>query len=96
MPALLLALVGLLWNVARAVLPSIIGKILITLGLSVAVSHFVLPDAIAFVQSHMGGITGDMVGFLAFINVDKMITMILSAAIARTAGRAVLSAKVLT
>jgi len=92
MPVIIAALVGMLWNVARAVLPSIVGKILITLGLSVAVTRFVMPDLLAFITSHMGGISGDVLNLFGYINVDKFITLILSASVARATGKAVLAA----
>jgi hypothetical protein len=93
MPAILIGLVGLLWDVARAVLPSIVGKIMLTLGLTWATTTLVLPDLLAFVQSHASGMPAAAVSFLAYINFDKAITMILSAGVARTAGKAVLSRK---
>ena len=94
MPVFLVALVGLIWDVARAVLPSIVGKIMITLGLSVAVTKFVLPDALGYVQSHMGGMPGTVIALFGYLNVDKFISLVLSAAVARAAGKAVLSARV--
>ncbi|GAA0709471.1 DUF2523 family protein [Dokdonella soli] len=93
MPVLIAALVGALWNLARAVLPGIVGKILITLGLTFATTKLVLPDLIAFLQSHMGGVSGDVLALLGYLNVDKAMVMIISAGVARTAGKAVLSAK---
>jgi len=93
MPVIIVALVGLLWDVARAVLPSIVGKILITLGLTWATTTLLLPDLVGFVQSHTSGMPSSAISFFAYINVDKAITMILSAGVARTAGKAVLSRK---
>jgi hypothetical protein len=37
------------------------------------------PDPIAFLQSHLGGVPGEAISLLSYINVDKAMMMIISA-----------------
>jgi predicted transporter len=94
MPAVVVwiaTLVGALWNVARDVLPGIVGRIMLTLGLSYATTSLALPAVKAFVQARMTGVPADVVLLLGALQFDKAIVMILSAGVAVRASRLTLS-----
>lgn len=90
MPAILGALVALIMTGLRQWLPGIIGRCLIAFGLMVATNEVALPALKSFVQGYMGGLPAVVLAYAGAIGMDKAITMILSAAVAVQAQRAIL------
>jgi len=84
-------LVGTLWNVARDVLPGLVGRVMLALGLSYVANSVGLPALKAFLQSHMSGVPADVVQLLGALQFDKAIVLIVSAGVAMQANRLVLS-----
>lgn len=93
MPAIVAWIIGGFWNLARKVLPGIVGRIMLALGLTVVTTTLVLPDVLAFVQSKLGGVGADVINALAFFNIDKVVTMMISAGVARTVSSAALGTR---
>lgn len=75
------------WAVLSAVLGRLvasrlgfwIASALATLGLQLAVQQFAVGPAIDMVQTNFNGVPGDLVAWVSYLNVDKFITIVLSA-----------------
>lgn len=79
------ALVGWFINKLRKYAGGIAGRILSTLGIGLTTHNFVLPNLVAFVQGYVGAVPVEVLALLGYINVDKAITMIISAYVAKKA-----------
>lgn len=83
-----LPLVGVgVWAILSAVLGRLvatrlgfwIAAALATLGLQIAVQSFAVGPAIDLVQTRFAGMPSDLLAWVAYLNVDKFITVVLSA-----------------
>ena len=79
MPAFVAWIVAGLSSLAASRLGSWIIGALLFMGIEMAATSFVVGPALAKITAAMGGVTGDAAGWLAFFNIDKYITIILSA-----------------
>lgn len=91
MPAIIGALVAMLFQALRQYLPGILGRVLIAFGLTMAVNEVGLPALRSFVQGYMGGLPSVLLAYAGAIKFDVAITMILSTVVAVRAQRVVLS-----
>ncbi|PJK12474.1 hypothetical protein CO613_11430 [Lysobacteraceae bacterium NML07-0707] len=91
--ALLGALITALLGAAKKYLPTLVGKVLLAFGITIATSEIVLPSLIAFVQSHMSGMPRLVFAYVGALGIDKVVTMILSALAANKVGSLALKIK---
>lgn len=92
MPAILLWLGAALSSLFASRIGQWVASAMVFLGLSFAVSKFAVGPILGQIQAVASGLAGDALGWLAFFNVDKYVTIILSA-YAVGAGKSVLLRK---
>ena len=85
--ALLQSLVGYFFNRFRELGAAIAGRIITGLGFGWLSHDVALPSLIDFVSSYATGMGVDVVGFVAYLGVDRAMRMILSAYVASLAVR---------
>lgn len=91
MPAIIMALVSALLGALRQYLPGLIGRVLLTFGLTLAVNEIGLPALKAMVQQYMGGLPSVVLAYAGAIKFDVAVSMILSTVVAIRAQRVILS-----
>lgn len=83
--------IGSLINKLRDFAAGIVGRCMTALGVGWTTTQYALPNFVSWIQSHAGGVGADVIAVLAYINVDKAMTMILSAYIVKKAMKLVFS-----
>ncbi|PJJ98281.1 hypothetical protein CO615_09765 [Lysobacteraceae bacterium NML75-0749] len=96
LPALSVIFGGLITSLlaaAKEYLPTLIGKVLVAFGFAVVTNEIVVPNLIAYVQSHMSGMPRLVFAYVGALGIDKVVTMILSALAANKVGELALKIK---
>jgi hypothetical protein len=75
--------VGALFDKWRTLGAGLAGRILTGLGLYIVHTKYTSPALAAFLQGHATGATAEVLNVLAYINLDKAISMIIGAYVAR-------------
>lgn len=79
MPAIWLALTTVLGNLVRSRIGFWIGAALTAWGVQAVSQNFVVEPALASIQQQIGGLGSVVVAWFAYLQVDKVITITLSA-----------------
>ncbi|QIK81672.1 DUF2523 domain-containing protein [Lysobacter sp. HDW10] len=87
MPAILFAAGALLLDLAKRYLPTLVGRLMLAMGIGLATNNLVLPQLKALVQAQVGGLPGIIVAYFGALGLDKAFTIILSALAANAAAK---------
>lgn len=85
MPAIWAALTAVLGNLVRSRIGFWIASALAAFGLHIVATEFAIEPAVAAIQSQMTGMGATAVAWFAYLRVDEMVTIILSAYAAASA-----------
>jgi len=79
MPAIVAWIAAALSSLFASRIGSWIASALLFFGIELATYSFAVTPAITMIQNQFAGVGGDAIGWCAFFNIDKYITVILSA-----------------
>lgn len=79
------ALIGWLLHGIGAALVTWVGRVLLSFGVAVTTYSVAVPEMLGYIQGQFAGVPADIVSMLAYMNVDKFMTLILSALAVRWA-----------
>ena len=90
MPAIVASIVGWLISALRQWLPGIVGRVMLALGIGLATHQIVVPSLLALVQARVAALPPSLVAYFGALDVEIVVTMILSAAASHKAQKVVL------
>ncbi|MEH6416208.1 DUF2523 family protein [Pseudomonas sp. CGJS7] len=91
MPLIIGALVSALLNALRTYLPGIVGRILLALGIGMAVKEVALPALIQIIHTKVMTLPPLFFAYFGALKIDIAITLILSAMAAKATQKAMLA-----
>lgn len=91
MPLIIMALVTALMSALRELLPGLVGRLLLAIGIGFAAHKLAMPTLLGFVQSHVNGMPALLVGYFGALGLDVVTTIWLSTIIAARAQKAFLT-----
>lgn len=72
-------LIGAFFNSLRGLLPGIVGRVMIALGIGVTSYTFLIPEALSWIQSYFNTLSSESLQLLGYINVDRAFNLVISA-----------------
>lgn len=91
MPLIIMALVTALMSALRELLPGLVGRLMLAIGIGFATQKLAMPALLAFVQAKVSGMPQLIVAYFGALRVDVCVTIMLSAILATRAQRVFLS-----
>jgi hypothetical protein len=71
--------IGLFFNALRNLLPGIVGRVMIALGVGVTSYTFLLPEILSWIQGYFSSLDSSALALLGALNVDNAFNLIISA-----------------
>lgn len=79
--------IGFFWDKARVILPLLIGRVLLTLGIGGMVYTMLLPELVDFVQQYLNTMSQPMIDMFNALRIDQALTLLFSASAAKVGTR---------
>lgn len=71
--------IGAFFNSLRGLLPGIVGRVMLALGVGVSSYQFLMPEILTWIQGYFNALGPDALAMLGALNVDKAFNLIISA-----------------
>lgn len=91
MPVVIGALVAAIITALRTYLPAIIGRVLLALGIGLAVKEVAIPSMLALINTYLVALPSVFLAYFGALKIDVCISLILSAYAAKAAQKAMLA-----
>jgi len=91
MPLIIMALVTALMSALRELLPGLVGRLMLAIGIGFATQKLAMPALMGFVQAKVSGLPGLFVAYFGALRLDVCVTITLSTILATRAQRVFLS-----
>ena len=87
MPLIIMALVTALMSALRELLPGLVGRLLLAIGIGFATQKLAMPALMGFVQAKVSGMPQLIVSYFGALRLDVCISIVLSSILATRAQR---------